>query len=815
MRRRLILVCLFGGFVAGLAASSKCAAREPFAEFVRGLQKRGYGEQALEYLDQIANRSDLPADVKESLDLERSKSLRIAANEAYDARQREARLAESKRLAEKFLTEHPTHPAAGQALLAEADDALARGEQRLALARGTRDKSSQFKAFIDARDTLADARSRFEGAANRLKQRVDGVASQPEQPKERANQQREELALPWIEARSKLALSDYLLAQTYSDPKDSERVKLLQEAGRGFNAVYQEYRGRQIGILAHMWHGKTLEELGDTAAAMDTYDEVLVIAPDPPDAEIDLAPLFGQAELFRLKLLATTAEPRAIIDEGDQWLQAHKRWQVTSPYQGIALEVARARLRVAEKARAAERTRLMRDSAASLAAIAKVESEHRQEALLLRRETIAKLGAGAALSLQEALTLGDEAAADRNWIEADALYRQALELAKKANDAKSHDTAKARLAQAIYRQAVDQYGARDLEKALALCGELVRDNPDSPLAEDASAVAVAAALTAYGDAEDKAKDAALARLDRVANYALGRWPDKPVADDSRMALAQAALIQGDYQTAQSRLGQVSTQSKRYSTALQVQGQVRWRQYLDAKKSPDAEARASEIAKLRDEAVTYLKSSLERQRASWQSASEPMPAAVFDTQLLLAEIYLEAQQWTEAAPLLEALVGVMKSASPMTVDRSGQRTLVGAVRAWLAMKNVGQAADATLMLIAISHDEEQPNGVLVELAKLVGQEIKRADTSTAPVEQKTFAAAPFADPLRDLHGRLIDALALRQSLTIPQLIYVGDACISLDRSEKAREIYERVLATIDRDASAKASAGTATTAGIRA
>ena len=102
MRRRLILVCLFGGFVAGLAASSKCAAREPFAEFVRGLQKRGYGEQALEYLDQIANRSDLPADVKEALDLERSKSLRIAANEAYDARQREARLAESKRLAEKL-----------------------------------------------------------------------------------------------------------------------------------------------------------------------------------------------------------------------------------------------------------------------------------------------------------------------------------------------------------------------------------------------------------------------------------------------------------------------------------------------------------------------------------------------------------------------------------------------------------------------------------------------------------------------------------------------------------------------------------------
>jgi len=84
------------------AAKSRCVAGEPFVDFLRALQQRGYGEQGLAYLDSVANRPDLPAELKEALDFERSKCFRIAANEAYDAHQRTIRLAEAKRLAEKF-----------------------------------------------------------------------------------------------------------------------------------------------------------------------------------------------------------------------------------------------------------------------------------------------------------------------------------------------------------------------------------------------------------------------------------------------------------------------------------------------------------------------------------------------------------------------------------------------------------------------------------------------------------------------------------------------------------------------------------------
>jgi tetratricopeptide (TPR) repeat protein len=119
-----------------------------------------------------------------------------------------------------------------------------------------------------------------------------------------------------------------------------------------------------------------------------------------------------------------------------------------------------------------------------------------------------------------------------------------------------------------------------------------------------------------------------------------------------------------------------------------------------------------------------------------------------------------------------------------------------------------------MLIDSSDDDEQANGLLVELTKLVGQHVKQSGATTAAAEQTAASATPFADPLRDLQGRLVDALAPRKLLTAAQLIYLGDACMGLGRDAAARDIYGRVLTEIDRNESAKASAGAAVI-GIRA
>ena len=81
----------------------------------------------------------------------------------------------------------------------------------------------------------------------------------------------------------------YFLAQTYEDPKSPERKKILKDAAKAFDDIYQKHRLEIAGLYAHMWHGKCMEESGDLRTALDIYDEVLANAPDPGEAALDPA----------------------------------------------------------------------------------------------------------------------------------------------------------------------------------------------------------------------------------------------------------------------------------------------------------------------------------------------------------------------------------------------------------------------------------------------------------------------------------------------------------------------------------------------
>ncbi len=798
----------------------RCPAGEPYLAFLRGLQGRGYGEQALAYLDSIAANPDLPEEIQGALDYERSKCLKIAAGEAYDVPQRDARLAEAKRLAEKFFKENPNHPAAGTAIFSEADDALQTGQFKLAEYRYLKEQEPKDKALADAKAALSTAKTQFEGAVVKLKEKLDALPM-PENPRER-DEAREELEFAWLDARFKSALAAYFLAQTITDDAAPERKTLLKLAGNGFDSIFQEYRssGRPIAMLPHMWHGKVLEDLGDALTAMDVYDEVLVLTPDPKDEQAknpDLAPLFGQAFLFRLRLWAKDEDttPLALVKEGETWLEQYKGWRATDPYQGIGLEVAKAMMVAGNRAKGAtEKTKIYREIAQKLLEMSKVESSYKSEILALRREANEKSGA-ASLTSDDRLALVDEAMANKNWAEAEKICREVVAEADKKKDAKRLADAKNKLRQLVYNVAAAAYTAGDMEKVLKLAGEIAGERTDDEAAESASSLAVFAALQVYTDAKDaKAKDEALARLDKVAKFTIGVWPDGPVGDDARMALAQAHLIKGDYPQALELLTAVTPQSNRYATAMQVLGQVRWNQYFAAKKAPDAADKTEEIAKLREEAVTALKTSVDRQQAAI-TAGDPLPPPLFDTQLLLAQTYLEAQQPQEAAGLFAPLLAELVRAKPTELTPKVQQTYVGAARSLMAAGSTDQAAEAALSLARLSPDESRANAIIVDLAKLMAIEIRRVEAEQAAdpsaIGTGTAAAASTSTTkLREAQGELLDLIVSRKALAIPQLIFVGDACVDLGKSQMARDIYARLLDSIDKDPEAKQTAGAAVT-----
>ncbi|MCI0358889.1 MAG: tetratricopeptide repeat protein, partial [Planctomycetaceae bacterium] len=670
-----------------------------------------------------------------------------------------------------------------------------------------------------ARAALASAKAQYEDGVKKLKDKMDALP-EPENPRAK-DPFREELEFAWLDARFKAALSAYFLSQSITDEKSPERKALLEGAGKGFDAIFQEYRssGKPIAMLPHMWHGKVLEDLGDKVTAMDVYDEVLVLTPDPKEADsknADLAPLFGQAFLFRLRLIARDEEttPLDIIREGQQWLDAYKGWQATDPYQGIALEVVKAKMTAAERAKGTnEKKKIYGEVAQSLLAMAKIESSYKHEALQIRREALEKSGRDQSLTSDDRLSFVDEAIANKNWVEAEKICREVVADADKKKDTKRLAAAKTRLGQVLYNVAAAAYTANEMDKVHELAKEIVGGNLDQEAAESASSLAVFAALALFTNAkDDKAKATYFTRLDGVARFTIGKWPDGPVGDDARMALAQAHLIKGDYPPALELLGAVTPQSKRYATAMQVLGQIRWNQYFSAKKAPDAADRAEEIAKLRSEAVTSLKTSVDRQQAAITSG-DPLPPALFDTQLLLAQTHLEGQQPQEAAALFAPLLAEISRAKPTELNAKIQQTYVGAARSLLAAGSTDQAGDAAVALAKLSPDNTQANAVLVDLAKLMAIEIRKIEAEQAA--DATAIGTPGAGTsstakLREAQGELLDTIVERKSLATAQLIFVGDACVDLGKNQMARDIYSRLLESIDKDAEAKKTAGAAVT-----
>ena len=60
--------------------------------------------------------------------------------------------------------------------------------------------------------------------------------------------------------------------------------------------------------------------------------------------------MFAQVEHFRLLILAKQ-KPDEFLTEAEKWLKDHKKIKATDGYQGVSLEVVKAKLAAAEKAR--------------------------------------------------------------------------------------------------------------------------------------------------------------------------------------------------------------------------------------------------------------------------------------------------------------------------------------------------------------------------------------------------------------------------------------------------------------------------------
>ena len=109
------LICWAVALGLVLALVSSAAAVEPYLDFPRCFALHGYGEIAIDYVNQLRTRPDVPEDIKLTLDLEMASSLRTAAAETVNADEKTKRLAEAN-LSRQVFEGAPRKPTGGRCL---------------------------------------------------------------------------------------------------------------------------------------------------------------------------------------------------------------------------------------------------------------------------------------------------------------------------------------------------------------------------------------------------------------------------------------------------------------------------------------------------------------------------------------------------------------------------------------------------------------------------------------------------------------------------------------------------------------------------
>lgn len=803
MNGRFVSVSLFAGAVLLLCLSSAPAAEEP-ARFLEALREKGYGDTALDYLTLLEQQGKLSEELKQTLDLEKSDCYRVAAKHAYSPEQAQKFLSLAKEHLEKFVKSHPNHPAGTHALLAQADYELEGALQKLALAKQATG-AEKAPALTAAREALLVCRTRYATVREQFSKFIAEYANAPLPSNRKLNaaemlvkNERERTEVGFVESLLKEGMINYQVGMTYTDLKSAERKKVLQEAIKLFDLCFRKYTPKSdVGLQANYLKAKTLQELGDLLTALDIFDEILVLEPTTGKPSDATANFYASVALDRIKLIRLQGKASVARNELELWLREHETWSKLPSYQGLALEKVKLLLADAEK-NPESKIKTLQLAQTMITGIIKVESEFKNEAILLRRQ----LSPGEEkppANFDEALALAENYASAESWEQAKTSFETAIKLAT-PKDGKKVDEAKQRLNEIRLQLAWKNYQAEKFNDSMALARELMSLENTDPISAQAAGLAITIAHQQWG--KDRENPELLKTLTEISNIVIQKWPSRVEADEARVILGQQLLATGDYNKTFHMLNAVSKDSKRYAPTQFLIGQMFWKKYFEEKKAKGEEFDIKASAPMRDKAIEHFVIAVKAYDAM-QAADAPLDEASIDLRQILAAAQLEASNPKAACEVAKPLIDAWKKEHPEKVDLTMLRTANVAFKANLQCDNVKEAENVITLLIELGLDTNQVNASLIEFARAVRREAsatleaqldasKKSDFNALTVIDKKLAA------LQTIESNMMDKLTKRQNYTLGGLLYLADTLNTIGRQNDSRMFYKTILDKAESD-----------------
>jgi hypothetical protein len=646
--------------VMGWGISPCATAEEPFLAFLEGLRQRSYFDTAVEYIDSIRNRSDLPPDVREVLDLQLGITLQQQGAASRVPEDRERSLNEAEASLRKFLAEKPAHAQAGQANSMLGELLFERARSMIWQADELESPERKLELQQTARNLIDQAKGIYQTAQDQFKSQFEAFPKFIDQSKdEQQFQRRQEAEAKYLRAWFNLVRCTYERGQTF-DKGSEERKQTLIQAATMFEEIHTSRRTNQIGLHARLMMGKCFQEQDDLSRALGIYNEMLGHKSENPAVEV----LKGIAQHYRLICLndPQKQDHQLVIQEATTWIQANRQLANTQTGLGILWEKA-----IAEEKLATSRELSEKDKAAVLRAalndaqsVARYPGAYREPANAMGRRLKVVLGEkdrdprdfstaferAKGLSAQIPQLTDDVAkAADsaersqktavlqNHLTELVRLLQLALDLRDSESDPKAVAQTRYLLSYVLLRQ------GKALDSVILATYTMVNDRKADPdYALNATEIAMAAAVAAWNQAPGKDRDFETRVLRDVCVKILELYPQSSRGTEARLRLGSVYRTLNDPLEAAKWYLQVPESDPQYALARISAGQSYWAAWSQksalAAADPEGEQlSAEEMQSMKSEAMKLLSEGIQLTRQKIGDMARP------SEELVAAEVSL--------------------------------------------------------------------------------------------------------------------------------------------------------------------------------
>lgn len=817
MRTKSILFSILVLF--GALAASPVTAKDDPLEFLHLLQKEGYSDVAIDYLDHLKTDPNTPKDIMDLWDLEMSRSKKEAAKQglAYDSAQAKQWTEESKTLLDRFIKANPQRPEAIQEAARWSEERALEGQYLVLRAGYATDKEAKAKLLADARKIFEEIRPRFVDAWKASVKLRDGLG--PKTPRRK----REDAVVMAGENRLTVAMVDFYLAQTQE--AGAQRTAALTKCIKEFDSIYQDYKELFLGWRAHFWHGRILQELGETNDAKSIYEEVAACdernIADVGETTLasrtkalkktGLEDFFADVEQYYLQTLYQLSDKKVCkdyFDEASTWRAAHKaNSEKCYGYQALTLDIAKNLAAMAKQPKADKQLRT-KQALALLGQMAKIPSPYQEDAVKLRRE----LNPNGSLEegFEDAVIDADAAVEKKKWADAIEYYEKAIAAATRNTDKQRLATVLNTVVGCYHNQAMQLYQKGKIDDAIATAKKALKKEYLQTTA--APGVAIFILNVQYyqylgapegTEAEKKAKSELLARLSATAKSILKFWAAKEEGDAARIVLMRLALAQESMADADKILSEINPNSKEYPKALTVMGYAHWAKYKEAKKLIKADAEKNvktdkdKIAKCdedRKQAVDFTEKAVAALKPS--TSETAIPESLRESELLLAEIYREGEEFPKSWNLYKLLIDNILKDTNKPFDETALRIFDGAGQVCLQLGDVQNLTTIATKLMELGPDQGPINLTIMNFAKRLEIMRKKALAEGDAADPAAQAAdAAKSKPFADVQEKVLINLAKREKLSPASLVWIVRTSANLGTDEAtgaAADLIEKIF-----------------------